>query len=681
MFSSIWNGITNAASSIGNTISSWFGGGGNQSANALQGTYIPGSYNPNSGSPQATSYSPGGTTYYGGYTPPGGSSMAGQMDSGNNMSATTISAGGGNLLSQALGSINAGQQNYGSSGGGGSYAQNAQNLYQTYYRPQPTTVNAKNLNMPSPTYGGAGAMTNTGSPLVLPNSSSAQSTNPRMDTTGMAGNMAGFYTRNADGSFTQVKDTTDNSNDKIIKDVRGLYDELGVKPTTAEDPDVMQARQQRQRIQQSLLAPTAELNAIIAKQNTDLLSHRKMVSEGGGTETGFGGIESAINYNAAIRALPLQAQISSLQGDLKLAQDYLSELTQVKQEQIDNQYNFKASVLKSIEDKVDKRDQRVYEEMKTANERSYQMNRDNIKFQDDWQMLAAKNGDGSMVKQIAMLNPSAPNFRQKLGEITGGASTMSGTGMAGGADNLLLNAVYNVNAGSAEGQQKRDIAQVQQLVSSGQTEKAKALLMSRVISKMSAGERQSELDRRNTIDALETMQTALGEYVSSTGDTNILRGGVENIANKIGTTSNPALASIKARIIQATQKYRNAITGAAWGEQEDAEYRSIFPSISNTKKLNDTIITTMLDALKSNERNAVGMFLGGTDIYDGIWGGSSASNSNNMQEVTITPDDNALFNSIVIPRSGTTVRSDIPANNPLSGGNLSNSSPFFRLFR
>lgn len=190
----------------------------------------------------------------------------------------------------------------------------------------------------------------------------------------------------------------------------------------------------------------------------------------------------------------------------------------------------------------------------------------------------------------------------------------------------LVNAITNVNAGSAEGQQKRDAQQVAQFVKNGQTKQAQQLILSRVTSKMSATEREAELDRRNTIDALTDMKSALNDYVSTTGDTNILTGNIENIANKIGQTSDPRLAAIKTRIVQATQKYRNAITGAAWGDQETAEYKTIFPSITNTSKLNNTIIDTMIPLLKNNERNAIGLFLGGSDVYDSIFSeGQNAS--------------------------------------------------------
>lgn len=191
----------------------------------------------------------------------------------------------------------------------------------------------------------------------------------------------------------------------------------------------------------------------------------------------------------------------------------------------------------------------------------------------------------------------------------------------------LVNAIVNVNGGSAEGQQKRDAAQIAQFVKEGKIEEAKNLILSRVTSKMSGTEREAEVDRRNTIDALTDIKSALNDYVAVSGDTNIIKGNLENVANKLGQTTDPRLAAIKTRLTQATQKYRNAITGAAWGEQETAEYKTIFPSITNSNKLNATIVDTMLPILQNNERNAIGLFLGGSNVYDSIFGAPQVTSS------------------------------------------------------
>jgi hypothetical protein len=243
--------------------------------------------------------------------------------------------------------------------------------------------------------------------------------------------------------------------------------------------------------------------------------------------------------------------------------------------------------------------------------------------------------------------------RQLLGDTLGVDTTITSSPLYG--------AIVNVNAGSAEGQQKRDAQRIAQLVSSGREDEAKQLILSRVTSKMSATEREAELDRRNTIDALTDMKSALNEYVAVTGDTNIVSGTIEDLANKIGQTTDPKLAAIKARITQATQKYRNAITGAAWGEQETAEYRTIFPSIKNSNKLNAIIIDTMIPLLQNNERNAIGLFLGGSDVYDDIFGQTSDTVSTSQSETPLSLDD---AYSLYLQETGATPQTPAPSTPP-----------------
>lgn len=186
-------------------------------------------------------------------------------------------------------------------------------------------------------------------------------------------------------------------------------------------------------------------------------------------------------------------------------------------------------------------------------------------------------------------------------------------------DDPLVNAIVNVNAGSAEGQQKRDATRIAQMVKEGRIPEARQLILSRVTSKMSAGERDAELDRRNTIEALTDIKQALADYAEAGGDTNLITGKLQDINQSLGQAGDPDLAAIKTRITQATQKYRNAITGAAWGKQEEKEYKAIFPSLGNTDELNMAIIDAMIPTLQSMERNAIGLFLGGNDIYDEVF--------------------------------------------------------------
>lgn len=65
-------------------------------------------------------------------------------------------------------------------------------------------------------------------------------------------------------------------------------------------------------------------------------------------------------------------------------------------------------------------------------------------------------------------------------------------------------------------------------------------------------------------------------------DENVKTGKIEAtkqyLFNQAGKDYDPKLAQINQYLISAIQPYRNSITGAAWGSQEDAEYQQLFGS-------------------------------------------------------------------------------------------------------
>lgn len=105
---------------------------------------------------------------------------------------------------------------------------------------------------------------------------------------------------------------------------------------------------------------------------------------------------------------------------------------------------------------------------------------------------------------------------------------------------------------------------------------------------------------------------------------------MQKIQQKLGASGDPELAKVNARITQALGLYRQAITGAAWGEQETAEYKSLFPDLTNTNKLNTAIIESMTSALDANQRVNLGSFIG-QGTYDKIF----KPQSQNTPEVAV----------------------------------------------
>lgn len=73
--------------------------------------------------------------------------------------------------------------------------------------------------------------------------------------------------------------------------------------------------------------------------------------------------------------------------------------------------------------------------------------------------------------------------------------------------------------------------------------------------------------------------------------TGVINAGKQYVYNVAGKDFDPKLAAINAYITGAIQPYRNIITGAAWGTQEDGEYQQLFGSTKySPKELRERLI-------------------------------------------------------------------------------------------
>jgi hypothetical protein len=81
----------------------------------------------------------------------------------------------------------------------------------------------------------------------------------------------------------------------------------------------------------------------------------------------------------------------------------------------------------------------------------------------------------------------------------------------------------------------------------------------------------------NQAVAVKELDKAIA-LIDSGVKTGALQKGQQYTYNLVGKDFDPKLAKIEGYITSAIQPYRSVITGAAWGEQEDAEYASLFGS-------------------------------------------------------------------------------------------------------
>lgn len=167
-------------------------------------------------------------------------------------------------------------------------------------------------------------------------------------------------------------------------------------------------------------------------------------------------------------------------------------------------------------------------------------------------------------------------------------------------------------------------------ISQGDTEAAKGYL-TEAIYQASDAEQKKRLDSyTNLISAVSSIQEDLDAFEAAGGNTGFFKGKIENIAGKIGTQLDPKLRSIAQRITTNLIQFRQAYTGAAFSNQESAQYESLLPSTGNVPALNKTITSALIKEFENAEKTFYRARIG-AENYDAIFGAPVVE-----EEVTVT---------------------------------------------
>lgn len=572
----------------------------------------------------------------------------------SNPVGTTISSGSnssGGVGAASYGpqlpvTISAGRQSTGSS--------SSPTLNLSGYNPAafaPTTISARTLGAQTGTPGGASLQSTGGSignPVSL--SSAPTSVNPgTINNTGLAGTVAGYKQYNAKtGQFDDIAQTPETTLDAKLQKELDLYKKyMPEKQSVYEDPQVIAARNERQRLQQALQVPTAELNAIVAKQNQDLLQLRQTGSQEGVTEAVYGGQQNAINYNAAIRALPLQASISAVQGDLKLAQDYLTELTQIKQDQINKQYEYNKGQFEAIKGVLTREDERAYKEITTANDRVYKEQQDLIKYQAELTTNAlAQKAPQSVINRINNAN-SIQNAIMAAGEYGGNVKDKIAVENANlqnqrltqeieankpitGEYAPIINNIKSLNL-SADSR-KNAIQSVSESLASGNYTNAYANIANAVENSLNGEVATKFANARNDMGIMSGMRDAIKAYTDAGGDVGFLKGSADKIAKKFGQlATDPKFASLGVQLERQFQEYRLNMTGAAFSPGESREYASVNPRTNASLDLNIATIDGALSQLTNKVTSTINQRIPEAQkIYDKAYGSADKQQTVNI---------------------------------------------------
>lgn len=467
--------IKGVVSKVLNTIGSYAGSSVASATNALR---ITGPLNPSPYSPKSTN---GPLQIYETKSTPQGDVSYGKNNPDIILGGITYynAQGGGNAAYNTLaaGGINSGKPNTYSSispntigpgagrGNGLSNSPtiiNGANSMNVESRMSPSTLGVSSAGSSSLSAGSV----NTSSPsLALP--STPYYSNPgKVDNTPLYAGSPDYLYDPATGIAT-LKEQPNEVAAAEAK-YKDLLDKIPSKQNVNDDPEVRRQQAVVQARQQEVNDYTSQLNSVVAKQQADLLSTRGTASKEGVTEAVYGGIEAQINREAAIKALPIQAALAGAQGNLGLAQDYLSQVTKIRQEDIDNHYSYKTAQYNAIAGFVEGEQKTRLAALTKKNDRAYQEARDNVADQDAWAKLALSNGQPKLIPMIQSINPNSPTFRQDLARVTAGFVDKDSSKGSGGTNSTMgildvqrYNELYpgaGVVAGDTEAQANAKVA-------------------------------------------------------------------------------------------------------------------------------------------------------------------------------------------------------------------------------
>lgn len=108
--------------------------------------------------------------------------------------------------------------------------------------------------------------------------------------------------------------------------------------------------------------------------------------------------------------------------------------------------------------------------------------------------------------------------------------------------------------------------------------------------------------RRATIASLEDTRSILRELKAKGVPTNWLAGNVEDLARKLGTSTNTEYVALGNRLMGTLINYRRAATGVQFSEKEQAQYSKMFPNYTNTLPVNLALIDGLMREMKTYDR-------------------------------------------------------------------------------
>jgi hypothetical protein len=251
-------------------------------------------------------------------------------------------------------------QNYSTSlAGGGSVS--VKNGVKTYSDKAQTVSGNNGISISGKSYsrdkGGTGfapitpEQLNSSTPaFTLPKETVTNFTDPTANYGGFTGGDSSLTTQNGQLVTATPLPTADNKYGSITDTFNKIMAEQA-KIAPPSGGDIQRQLEKETKINQLRKQEanySNQLNTITANRDANVL---RVEGQGRGIpEAIIGGQQAKINKEAAIQALPVQAQLAAAQGNVALAEAHINTWGKILMDDATNQYNYKKDLLKSVGD-------------------------------------------------------------------------------------------------------------------------------------------------------------------------------------------------------------------------------------------------------------------------------------------------------------------------------------------
>jgi hypothetical protein len=160
-----------------------------------------------------------------------------------------------------------------------------------------------------------------------------------------------------------------------------------------------------------------QLNTLTSRRDQEIL---KLEGQGRGQTEGFvGGEQARIGREAAIQAMPIQAQLAIAQDDLDSARSYASQLFQAQSQDALARYNYQKELNGTVFNFLNEEQKRIMATKEREEDRAFsieQSNRNNLK---QLSMQAIEYGQGALAGEFMRLDPTSPTYNEDVADAMG----------------------------------------------------------------------------------------------------------------------------------------------------------------------------------------------------------------------------------------------------------------------